>query len=80
MRCPNCGRPNASVCVKCDAPLDNCDVMQDDLIEMLGLVGLGVHARPLSPHQVVQQELIPRLKEMVAAMHWQAVVRPERPQ
>ena len=46
------------------------DLMQDDLRQILGIVGLGNHARSASPHEVVQQELIPRLTEMVEAIHW----------
>ena len=40
------------------------DVMQDDIAEILRTLGLGDHARPLSPHEVVQQEILPMLREM----------------
>lgn len=42
--------------------------LQDDLAEMLRIVGISDHARPISPHEVVQRELLPRLREMAAAL------------
>jgi hypothetical protein len=36
--------------------------MQDDLAAILRELGLGDHARPLSPHQVVQTEVLPMIR------------------
>jgi hypothetical protein len=43
------------------------EVMQDDLLEMLRALGLGDHARPDSPHFVVQDEILPAIRRLVAA-------------
>ena len=43
---------------------------QRDLAEILGIIGLGTHARPISPHECIQQEVLPRLREMAAAITW----------
>lgn len=47
---------------------ENLQVWQDDLGEILELVGLGDHARAASPHSVVQYELIPHLREIMARL------------
>lgn len=39
------------------------DAMQHDVAEMLRALGLGDHARPASPHDVVQNEILPRLRQ-----------------
>lgn len=43
-------------------------VAQDDLAAILRAVGLGAHARPYSPHKVVQQELLPHLRAVMGAL------------
>lgn len=40
----------------------NPGLLQDDLREILDALGLGTHARPKSPHQVFQDEVLPALK------------------
>lgn len=47
-------------------------VILRDMDEMLVICGLGQHARPKSPHEVIQSELIPRLREMADATTWEA--------
>lgn len=37
-------------------------VFQDDLKEIMQELGMQVHARPLSPHRVVQEEVIPYIR------------------
>lgn len=32
-----------------------------DLVDILNALGLGLHARPLSPHEVVQLEVLPAI-------------------
>lgn len=44
-------------------------VAQDDLTELMRLLGLSTHARPTSPHRVFQDEVLPRVKE------WRKVLR-----
>lgn len=39
----------------------------EDLGEILEALGLGNHARPISPHQVVQDEILPAIRRLVAA-------------
>jgi hypothetical protein len=38
---------------------DPMAVMQDDMAELLRALGLGDHARPASPHEVMVNEIIP---------------------
>jgi hypothetical protein len=39
-------------------------LMHDDMVELLNLLKLGDHARPISPHEVMQQEILPRIREL----------------
>lgn len=41
--------------------------LQDDLAELLRTLDLGDHARPYSPHEVLQAEVLPRIRELLAA-------------
>lgn len=41
-----------------------------DLDAIVGACGLGLHARNCSAHELVHEEVIPRIKEMVKAIHW----------
>jgi hypothetical protein len=43
----------------------NSEVAQDDLAEVLQVLGLGDHARPISPHAVVQTEVLPAIRRLV---------------
>lgn len=40
------------------------EVFQDDIHALLEVLGLGNHARPESPHQVLHQEVIPAIKRL----------------
>lgn len=40
------------------------EVMLDDLDEILRALGLGDHARTYSPHEVVQREILPAIREL----------------
>ena len=40
---------------------DRMSTMQDDMAELLRVSGLGSHARPASPHEVMVREIIPRV-------------------
>jgi len=40
------------------------DVYQDDVLALLEALDLGTHARPKSPHAVVQDEVLPAIKQM----------------
>jgi hypothetical protein len=48
-----------------DEHSDAMSLMQDDMHELLRLLGLGDHARPISPHEVMQQEILPRVRIVV---------------
>lgn len=39
--------------------MDNADVIQDDIAAILRALGYGDHARPMSCHRVVHEEIIP---------------------
>lgn len=41
------------------------DAMQDDLAEILRTMGLSDHARPESPHEVMQGVVLPELRKLV---------------
>lgn len=49
-----------------DAERERDSVMQDDIAELLRILGLGDHARPCSPHEIVQQEVIPAVRALAA--------------
>lgn len=40
----------------------NPGIMQDDLTELMEVAGIATHARPVSPHKVMQDEVIPWVK------------------
>lgn len=42
--------------------MNNAQVAQDDLRQIMRELGISTHARPYSPHEVVQREVLPRLK------------------
>ena len=42
-------------------------VMQEDLGELLRVLGLGDHARPVSPHEVMANEVIPAARLLMEA-------------
>ena len=50
----------------CHSPLSAQDAMQDDMAELLRALGLGDHARPESPHEVMRKEIIPALRAAIA--------------
>jgi ABC-type antimicrobial peptide transport system ATPase subunit len=39
-------------------------VMQDDLAAVLRALGLGDHARPVSPHEVMRREVLPAIERL----------------
>lgn len=39
--------------------------MIDDVVECLRILGLGDHARPIAPHNIMQSEIIPAITELV---------------
>lgn len=41
------------------------NIMQDDIAEMLRALGIGDHARSMSPHRVVQDEVLPGIRRLV---------------
>lgn len=44
------------------APADDSSVAQDDLAAILRELGLGDHARPISPHEAVQTLVLPAIR------------------
>lgn len=38
--------------------------LQEDVGDLLAALGLGTHARPMSPHQVVQREILPAIDSL----------------
>lgn len=40
------------------------ELMQDDMIELMEALGISTHARPVSPHRVMQDEILPAVREM----------------
>jgi hypothetical protein len=48
-----------------DEHSDAMSLMQDDMHELLRLLALGDYARPISPHEVMQQEILPRVRIVV---------------
>lgn len=46
--------------------MDRTDIelMQNDVAELLRALGLGDHARPISCHDVIQEEILPSLREI----------------
>src|SRR5690606_15722631 len=53
-------------CSCCNRP-EEASTMQDDLRRIVYELGLGDHARPDSPHDVVMREVLPRIRELRAA-------------
>lgn len=44
---------------------DSLDLMHEDLGRILDALALGDHARPHSPHDVVQREVLPAIEQMM---------------
>lgn len=42
-------------------PMDNSDIIQEDIAAILIALGLGDHARAKSCHQVIREEIIPAI-------------------
>lgn len=40
------------------------EAMQSDLKLIMEALGISIHARPYSPHEVVQQEILPKIRKM----------------
>jgi len=40
------------------------EVFQDDMHDLLEYLDLGTHARPDSPHEVLQEEILPEIREL----------------
>jgi Zn finger protein HypA/HybF involved in hydrogenase expression len=57
--CPQCN----GICPTCFSPSDG--VMQDDMTELMRVLGISVHARPCSPHEVMVNEIIPAVRRLV---------------
>lgn len=43
---------------------DATDEMQGDVRDLLLALGLGDHARPISPHRIVQDEILPAINAL----------------
>ncbi|MDP8961535.1 MAG: hypothetical protein M3N32_07980 [Actinomycetota bacterium] len=54
------------LCQACEEHYSQASIFQDDLAELLNLLGLGTHARPKSPHHVFVDEVLPALRRLVA--------------
>jgi len=60
------------LCGRCDAvhgSWEACDAtraFQGDIAAILMSLGLGDHARPMSPHRVVRDEIIPAIEALLA--------------
>lgn len=46
---------------------ENSEVANRDLRELMLTLGMSIHARPKSPHEVFQDEVIPRVRDLKAA-------------
>lgn len=46
----------------------NGEVYQDDVADLLRALGLSDHARPYSAHEVLQREILPRIRELYAGL------------
>lgn len=46
---------------------EDTDLLRSDLAEVLAALGLGGHARPYSAHEVVQRDILPRVRALMAA-------------
>lgn len=44
---------------------DSSSLMHDDIVKLLLALGLGDHARPISPHEVMVREVIPAVEALV---------------
>lgn len=69
--CPCCARALASAASKehpagadSEPPVSDHDLIQADLREIMDALGLSTHARPYSPHEVVQREVLPAIKTL----------------
>lgn len=48
------------------SPESSSEVMQDDMTALMKVLGISVHARPCSPHEVMVNEIIPAVRALVA--------------
>lgn len=73
----NHGQPHQLVCrtveraltVDIDTSiLHETSILQDDLAELLRALEISDHARPYSPHEVMQREVLPAVRSMVATL------------
>ena len=46
--------------------MDSVQLQQDDLRAILDALGISTHARPYSPHEVVQREVLPAITALRA--------------
>ena len=60
MSCFKCHAPDDSTC--CCEPMIEAPDAHSDLRDIMKVVGLSTHARPISSHAVVQKELLPLLR------------------
>jgi hypothetical protein len=44
--------------------VSDAEALQEDLAELLRVTGLGDHARSASPHDVMQHEVLPRVRSV----------------
>lgn len=51
-----------------DPQRSDTDVYQDDVHDLLEALDLGTHARPVSPHMVVQEEVLPEVRRLREAV------------
>lgn len=58
------GAINAMLVEELQKRVEQAKVFQDDVRDLLEALGLGTHARPESPHDVVQNEVIPAIKAL----------------
>jgi hypothetical protein len=45
---------------------DDLTVLHEDIADILRALGLPTHARPYSPHEVIQRDVLPRIGELMA--------------
>lgn len=48
------------------------EAIHADIVEILDALGLGDHARPYSTHEVVQREILPRIRTAVDVVGYDA--------
>lgn len=86
-RCTLCGWSQATPskapesCPECNGVCPTCfstagDVMQDDMTQLMLALGIGVHARPCSPHAVMVNEIIPAVRRLAGTIGAQSNPEP----